>query len=78
MHCSNCGASIAPGKRFCADCGSPAEDTETTRIVRAQSSVPVAQDLDDDLEHVIFTVRPTMIFIKIGYDFLLLFYALVT
>jgi uncharacterized membrane protein YdbT with pleckstrin-like domain len=67
MHCSNCGSYIAPGKRFCSDCGSPAEDAEATRIVRAQSGLPVAQDLNDDLEQVVFTVRPTMIFIKIGY-----------
>jgi len=67
MHCSNCGSYIAPGKRFCSDCGSPAEDAEVTRIVRAQSGVPVAPDPNDDIEQVIFTVRPTMIFIKIGY-----------
>jgi len=66
MHCSNCGAYIPPGKRFCADCGSPAEDAEVTRIVRAQTSVPVRPQ-NDDLEQVIFTIRPTMIFIKIGY-----------
>ncbi len=66
MHCSNCGSYIAPGKRFCSECGSPADDTEQTRIVRAQRGLPV-QTEDDDLEHVIFTVRPTMIFIKLGY-----------
>ena len=67
MHCSNCGSYIAPGKRFCSECGSPAEDAEQTRIVRAQAGIPVRTDDDDDLEHVIFTVRPTMIFIKLGY-----------
>jgi uncharacterized membrane protein YdbT with pleckstrin-like domain len=67
MHCSNCGSYIAPGKRFCSDCGSPAEDAEATRIVRAQTGLPGAQDRNDDLEQVVFTVRPTIIFIKIGY-----------
>jgi uncharacterized membrane protein YdbT with pleckstrin-like domain len=66
MHCSNCGSYIAPGKRFCSDCGSPAEDAEITRIVRAQSGVPVRTE-NDEPEQVVFTVRPTMIFIKIGY-----------
>ena len=66
MHCSNCGSYIPPGKRFCSECGSPADDTEQTRIMRAQSGVPARSD-DDDIEHVIFTVRPTMIFIKLGY-----------
>jgi uncharacterized membrane protein YdbT with pleckstrin-like domain len=71
MHCSNCGSYIAPGVRFCSGCGSPADDPEATRIVRAQRGVPVPEDFgghdDNDLEQVIFTVRPTLIFIKVGY-----------
>jgi membrane protein YdbS with pleckstrin-like domain len=71
MHCSNCGSYIAPGVRFCSGCGSPADDPEATRIVRAQRGIPVPEDFDgdenDDLEQVIFTVRPTLIFIKFGY-----------
>lgn len=67
MNCTNCGSYVAPGKRFCSDCGSPAEDPELTRIARVQSHVPVRTDEDHDLEDVIFTVRPTMIFIKVGY-----------
>ena len=67
MHCSNCGSYIPPGVRFCSNCGSPAGDPEVTRIARVQSGLPVQQDLNEDLEQVIFTVRPTMIFIKFGY-----------
>ena len=70
MHCSNCGSYIAPGVRFCSGCGSPADDPEATRIVRAQSGIPVPlqdDDGDEDLEQIIFTVRPTLIFIKLGY-----------
>ena len=66
MHCSNCGSYIAPGVRFCSGCGSPASDPEATRIVRAAGALPVANE-DNDLEQVVFTVRPTMIFIKLGY-----------
>jgi len=66
MHCSNCGSYIAPGVRFCSGCGSAAVDPEVTRIVRAGSGLPVAA-ADNDLEQVVFTVRPTMIFIKLGY-----------
>jgi uncharacterized membrane protein YdbT with pleckstrin-like domain len=36
-----------------------------TRLARAQSELAIAGD--HDLEHVVFTVRPTMIFIKFGY-----------
>jgi uncharacterized membrane protein YdbT with pleckstrin-like domain len=68
MHCSNCGSYIPPGVRFCSGCGAPANDPEATRIVRAQTGIPArANQTDEDLEHVIFTVRPTLIFIKLGY-----------
>jgi uncharacterized membrane protein YdbT with pleckstrin-like domain len=67
MHCSNCGSYVPPGVRFCSGCGSPASDPEATRIARIQSGIPVRADEDDDLEQIIFTVRPTMIFIKLGY-----------
>ena len=68
MHCSNCGSYIPPGVRFCSGCGLPANDPEATQIARAERGVPVRADHDDsDLEQVIFTVRPTLIFIKLGY-----------
>lgn len=67
MHCSNCGSYIPPGVRFCSNCGSPAGDPEVTRIARVQGGLPVQPETNEDLEQVIFTVRPTMIFIKAGY-----------
>ncbi len=68
MHCSNCGAYIAPGVRFCSGCGAAATDPEVTRIVRAQSGIPARSDEGgEDLEQVVFSVRPTLIFIKLGY-----------
>jgi membrane protein YdbS with pleckstrin-like domain len=67
MHCSNCGSYVPPGVRFCSGCGLPASDPEATRIARVQSGIPVPADDDDDLEQVVFTVRPTLIFIKLGY-----------
>ena len=67
MHCSNCGTYIAPGVRFCSGCGSPTADPEATRIARVQSGVPMREESGDDFEEVVFTVRPTMIFIKLGY-----------
>ncbi len=71
MHCSNCGSYIVPGVRFCSGCGSPADDPEATRIVRAQRDLPVPRGNDDnddeELEQVIFTVRPTLMFVKLGY-----------
>ncbi len=66
MRCTNCGSTLNPNSRFCDQCGAPAPDAEETRIARPQFSVPARHD-DDDVESVIFTVRPTMLFIKIGY-----------
>lgn len=66
MHCSNCGSYVAPGVRFCSGCGTPAGDSEMTRIARAQEE-RLQRRQEDELEHTIFTVRPTMIFIKLGY-----------
>lgn len=66
MHCSNCGSYVAPGVRFCSGCGAPASDPEATRIARTQGGLP-ERAADDELEHVIFTVRPTLVFVKLGY-----------
>jgi uncharacterized membrane protein YdbT with pleckstrin-like domain len=41
-------------------------DSEQTRIARIQSQA-IETGADSDLERTIFTVRPTMIFIKTGY-----------
>jgi membrane protein YdbS with pleckstrin-like domain len=72
MHCSNCGSYIPPGVRFCSGCGSAASDPEATTIARQQSRMDVALNQNDDVEQVVFTVRPTMIFIKLGYALALL------
>ena len=66
MRCTNCGSTLNPNSRFCDQCGAPAPDAEETRIARPQYSVAAQHD-DGDVESVIFTVRPTMLFIKIGY-----------
>ena len=66
MTCSGCGSYVAPGVRFCSNCGAATSDPESTKIARAQSRA-IERQVDNDLEPVIFTVRPTMIFIKAGY-----------
>jgi len=67
MLCTTCGSTLNPNSRFCDQCGAAAQDAEETRIARPQSSIPVRLDDHDDAEAVIFQVRPTMLFIKIGY-----------
>lgn len=65
MTCSSCGAYVTPSVRFCSNCGT-ATDSEATKIARLQARA-LEFNSDQDLEHTIFTVRPTMIFIKAGY-----------
>ena len=65
MTCSTCGAYVTPSVRFCSNCGAPV-DSEQTRIARITSQA-LETGIDSDLERTIFTVRPTMIFIKTGY-----------
>jgi membrane protein YdbS with pleckstrin-like domain len=72
MHCLNCGSYIPPDALFCAKCGTPAADPEATRLApraQPQSSAVAASSTNEsgDLERTIFTARPTMLFIKIGY-----------
>jgi len=66
MRCPDCGAQLDPNSRFCNHCGAATRDPEETRIARQSGGVPAAYG-DDDIESVIFTTRPTMLFIKIGY-----------
>src|SRR5215208_3476350 len=66
MTCSKCGAYVTPSVRFCSNCGAATDDPEATRIARLQSRA-LEFNGDQNLEHTVFTVRPTMIFIKAGY-----------
>ena len=66
MNCSNCGAYVPPGVRFCSNCGAAAADSEITQIARAKSGV-LATSPGNDLERTVFTVRPTLVFVKAGY-----------
>lgn len=71
MHCTNCGTYIAPGQRHCAGCGAPAVDPEMTRLQRPQSNAPTAlrpgAEESSEIERTIFTTRPTLLFIRLGY-----------
>jgi membrane protein YdbS with pleckstrin-like domain len=68
MHCDQCGSYVDDDARFCKQCGAAVGDAEETRIAAPQKVAPISyQDNDDDVEHVIFTARPTLIFVKLGY-----------
>ena len=68
MRCANCGSFLDSDSRFCKSCGTAVRDPEETRIVRtAAPAAPQRYAEDDDIENVVFTVRPTLLFVKIGY-----------
>src|SRR5436190_2915454 len=67
MRCSDCGAQLDSNSRFCNHCGAATRDPDETRIARQSAGVPARYDDDDDSDGVIFSTRPTMLFIKIGY-----------
>jgi membrane protein YdbS with pleckstrin-like domain len=68
MRCANCGSFLDSDSRFCKGCGTAVRDPEETRIARtAAPVVPQRYAEDDDIENVVFTVRPTLLFVKIGY-----------
>ena len=73
MRCPNCGSFLDSDSRFCKNCGRAVPDPEETRLARPEISTPARQTVnDDDMEHVIFTVRPTLLFVKIGYGLAIL------
>jgi len=78
MRCSNCGSFLDSDSRFCKNCGASIHDPEETRLARTETSAAVRQDGDDEVEHVIFTVRPTLLFVKIGYGLAILAAILLT
>lgn len=76
MQCSECGAQLDPNSRFCNHCGAATRDPEETRIARQSGGQPI--HYGDDDESVIFTARPTMLFIKFGYGAAVLGAVLIT
>lgn len=66
MTCTKCGSYVPPSVRFCSNCGTPAPDPETTQLAR-KAAMNLESNTSDEVERTIFTVKPTLIFIKAGY-----------
>lgn len=61
MFCEKCGAKNSETAAFCRKCGFAFNDEEETRVARSLKS----ENHSDEEE--IFTIRPTLMFVKIGY-----------
>ena len=65
MYCIKCGANNSDEAVYCQKCGNLLESEEETRVV--QKMTPSKFSVEDDDEKQIFSIRPTLMFVKIGY-----------
>lgn len=65
MYCNNCGKTLPEGSRFCNYCGAQMAGPAVGTLEK--DTVGVGASLVADKERVIFTLRPTMIFVLIRY-----------
>lgn len=64
MFCTKCGAKNSDEAVYCQKCGTLLEAEEQTRIARSTKIEPGNRE---ELEREIFTIHPTLTFVKIGY-----------
>jgi uncharacterized membrane protein YdbT with pleckstrin-like domain len=64
MFCTKCGAKNSDEAIYCQKCGSPLEAEEETRVAR-KFDVEVAGVEDE--ERKVFSISPTLMFVKMGY-----------
>ncbi len=69
MFCIKCGAKNSDEAVYCQKCGALLEAEEETRIAR---SVKSETDDAEDTERQIFSITPTLMFVKIGYGLAIL------
>jgi uncharacterized membrane protein YdbT with pleckstrin-like domain len=71
MFCSKCGAKNSDEAIFCQKCAFRLEENEEETRVRVsprrEAPAPPKTEGGEELEKQVFSIRPTMLFIKIGY-----------
>lgn len=65
MFCIKCGANNSDEAVYCQKCGNLLEREEETRVL--QKNNPAKFTVENDEEANIFSIRPTLMFVKIGY-----------
>ena len=66
MFCTNCGRENSETAIYCQQCGKPLEAEEETRIARP-IKIEAERRTEPDEERHIFSISPTLLFVKIGY-----------
>ena len=67
MFCIKCGAKNSLEAIYCQKCGALLEAEEETRIARPAKIETSGADETENAEREIFSIRPTLMFVKIGY-----------
>lgn len=70
MFCIKCGANNSDEAVYCQKCGNLLEREEETRVVQKTKQSKFTVDNDEEAQ--IFSIRPTLIFVKIGYGLAIL------
>lgn len=65
MFCNKCGASNSDDAVYCQKCGNLLESEEETRVVQKDKRTKFTVENDEEAE--IFSIRPTLLFVKMGY-----------
>lgn len=63
MFCTKCGAQNSDEAVYCQKCGTMLEPEEETRVAVSLNRIST----DEDDEEQIFSIHPTLLFVKIGY-----------
>lgn len=66
MNCNNCGRPLSEGSRFCNHCGTQTAGAVVGTLERTSNAVSGQYQTTHD-EQVVFTLRPTMIFVLVRY-----------
>ncbi len=70
MFCTKCGAKNSDEALYCQTCGTLLEAEEQTRIARQTTTE--TDNSTEETEREIFSIRPTLMFVKIGYGLAIL------
>lgn len=67
MFCHKCGANNSDDANFCQKCGYQFTDEEMTKIAATPKKIVEKNSLDEEDERKVFSIRPTLLFVKVGY-----------
>lgn len=70
MFCIKCGANNSDEAVYCQKCGNLLEREEETRVVQKTKQSKFTVDNDEEAQ--IFSIRPTLVFVKLGYGLAIL------